>query len=349
MASRRRKSEPPRLATVERSRRTNSYERNLEKLSDNHEYENLVKPKEKVPRCRDPLPELPKQQQQRRKPRSKRNETYESVALRPIEELTEENKNVKRRGRPGEVVTRVVLFLSFLIVMGELGFVTIIWRGYLAVPLTCKGECAGIGESPSVAHSRRPDWQGIRSVIEEMKSRAADLAVAVKELDDLTDSVKKSLDDRAKRIAKLEHASNSSMKQLRIEALERRQEVGPDGLRGFNGSQGPPGLRGPKGKPGYDNLVLCRYTKKDSSPFTADETGSGQSVDIQESNGIKIFGASCSTSGTTEYNLRGFQISRDLKAYECVCKGLSTLFPLYGAQTGKSVCSIHYWTCPTLS
>ena len=63
--------------------------------------------------------------------------------------------------------------------------------------------------------------------------------------------------------------------------------------------------------------------------------------------GMKIVGATCSTERAAEYAFQDGAVdpSTNTIVYNCICKGVSTLF----SGPNKIVCVIHYWICPVTS
>lgn len=167
-------------------------------------------------------------------------------------------------------------------------------------------------------------------------------------------------------VAIRELKENNRQQQDQIKKLQKRPIVmgsgddgprynlsdlrGPRGFEGAQGEVGPQGPRGPVGPQGVGNLTQCQYKVKESTPFTADEHGSGTDVYLDEPQDQKVLGVTCSTEGTSEYNLEYETNKRSGKAqYKCICRGKSRYFPNGGPSPGTSRCYLHYWICPTTS
>ncbi|XP_032238424.2 uncharacterized protein LOC5513022 isoform X2 [Nematostella vectensis] len=130
-----------------------------------------------------------------------------------------------------------------------------------------------------------------------------------------------------------------------IKALSEKEGLpgvnGTSGPPGPPGDMGPPGLNGTRGPPGPANFSACEY-KTEMNDGKAQGAGSDVAVNQIEPLDYVLIGASCSTEGAQEHNLRVVG-----KNFICTCKGQSKLFP---PPSGTSLikCYLHYWLCPRL-
>ena len=344
----RRKAEPSHLTTLERSKRTNSYERNLEKLKDptkdQHEYENLVDTKVKPARKHAPLPAIPEKPM--RNPRSKRNQIYQSVAQQDEFETCGVTRRKQVGAQRRHTCVVLMLLAAFVLILTELGYVFIVWKGVLDIPIRCGGACSenDVTAPPTNSELATKQLRELRSVLSGVRDRATRLEAAVKEVNKKSERLLRRYSNFTEKIANLERDYTELSRRRTV--VFRDEAVGVAGPPGPTGETGEPGRRGLTGDLHNSSLSLCFYERKTSAPFTAGRF-SGQDVVVREAEGMRIVGAACSTSGTTEYNLYSF-VHKGVRFYKCWCKGRSDLFPNHGAEPGKSDCSIQYLSCPTL-
>lgn len=206
-----------------------------------------------------------------------------------------------------------------------------------AVPV---GHCGGCKkelvprqiDSKRSASTQERLWKDIK----ELKSNVSRLNAALKKREGTILKLQRQDLKNGGRIAQLERKSGYRVFVFNDTTFNISNFLGPQiGVKGDNG------LDGQMGKVGFGNLTLCRYMSEEGVPFTAGNAADGI-VTVTEAKGYRIIGATCSTVGASEYNLRSEINSASFRQYECECRGNSKLFV---GTDGRAKCIIHYWMC----
>lgn len=316
---------------------------------DTHEYEDPGRLKAEVfhsPNRGRPLPD-PIKPSNNKRPRKKVNEAYEPVQSKQRRRtFTDESESFDGYNKDRcSTLFKILGFVGFFFALAALAVIVMLMLGILSTP-TCH-ECKKdiVPGSAQASGSTQELWR----VIKELRSNISELSVAVKRKDELISQLQKRDLEHTGKIAELERKATYRVFVSNNSALNVSQMVGPRGPPGIPGSQGPKGEDGLDGKPGKTgpgNMSLCRYIRRESVSFTADFSGNGQNVIVAEPRGYRIVGVTCSTSGTSEYNLKSELNSRNVRQYECECRGRSSVF---AAGPGRALCIMHYWMCPVIS
>lgn len=273
-------------------------------------------------------------------PRKKTNDLYEPAKRgkrrRFTDSLSEGSYDNPSQRDPCWLCVRITVFLVFFLALAALALIALIVFGFLPIKgcTSCSAENTEDGRVASVSRSSEL-WE----IVKELRANVSELSETLKEKNNVIEDLQRRDTEQGKKLAELESKQPVFVEDGKL--VNVTTLIGRRGPRGYNGSQGAAGARGLAGK---RNLSLCRYVVAESLPYTAD-SGSGQNVEIMEGKGQKIMGVSCSTVGSSEYNLKS-NLRSNVRQYECECRGESTLFPQGGANPGKSYCYIHYWTCP---
>lgn len=337
-----------------RPRHHSSYENMSDRVftDDTHQYEDPSRLKGEVfrsPNRGRPLPE-PKKSGSRR-PRKKVNETYEPVLSKQRKRtFTNESDSIDGFHKDRcPTLFKILAFAGFLFSLAALVGIVILMLGILVLPACqdCKKEAIVPGSATQASGSTRKLWQ----MVKELKANVTDLSLAVRRKDDLISQLQKRDLDHTEKIEELERKANFRVFVANNTKLNISGPVGPRGPQGFPGPPGPKGrdgldgLDGKQGKTGLGNMSLCHYERKESIPFTAESSGVGNNVFASEQKGYKIVSVTCSTRGTSEYNLKSVVNSQNVR-YECECRGRSDVF---ATGPGRAACIIHYWQCPLIS
>ena len=306
-------------------------------------YEDPGRFKEEVFHSRNqgrPLPDPRKSGNKR--PREKANEVYESVETKDGRR-TFTNESVSFDDHKDRCLTlfKILAFAGCLFGLAALVVIIMLALGILSMPACyeCKKEI--VPDSASQASgSTKELWQMVR----KLRANMTDLGMAVRRRDEMISQLQKRAD------AELERKASYPV------IVANNSQINTSGLIGARGQPGIPGPTGPKGEDGLDgkpgkagpgNMSLCRYMSREGVSFTADSLGNGQNVIVVEPKGYKIVGVTCSTRGTSEYNLKSkWNDLTNVRQYECECRGQSLVF---GAGPGRAMCIIHYWMCPLIS
>ena len=286
-------------------------------------------------------------------PRRKMNDAYEPVRSKQRKRtFTDESYDSDNYYRINcGKLTRFVAFIALLLALAAVVVVLLILLGVLSVPgcHECKKELVPVSEESSSGLS-----QDVWRVIKELRSNVSALQLSLRRKDEIISELQRRDTEHADRIVELEKKANyrvivSNGTNVNIsELVGPRGPPGIPGPAGERGNDGADGKDGKRGERGPGNMTLCRYVRKESTAFTADERGNGMNVAVNEPDGSRILGVTCSTHGTTEYNLKSQLVGR-LRQYECECRGRSILFPINGPNSGEARCYIHYWICPLIS
>ena len=322
-------------------------------MDNSHEYEDPSKLKDEVFRSINnrgrPLPESIKSGN-KKKPRRKANEVYEPVQTKE-RRRTFTNESEFPDDYPKDrcpTLFKILAFAGCLLGLAALAVIIMLMLGILPTPgcHECKKEIVPEDSTSQASGSTQELWQ----MVEELKANVTDLSFSVKKKDEVIEQLQKRDLEHTNKIAELEKIASypvivSNKSQINTSGL-----VGPRGPPGIPGPacpKGEDGLDGKPGKPGSGNMSLCRYMSGESVHFTADSSGNGQNVIVAEPKGFKIVGVTCSTRGTSEYNLKSeLNDLTKVRQYECECRGRSLVF---AAGSGHSTCIIHYWMCPLIS
>ena len=199
------------------------------------------------------------------------------------------------------------------------------------------GECKSEPVSRQIDSKRSASTQErLWKDIKELKSNVSRLNAALKKREGTIWKLQRQDLKNGGRIAELERKSGYRVFVFNDTTFNISNFLGPQ-----IGVKGDSGLDGQMGKVGSGNLTLCRYMSEESVPFTVGDAAVGI-VTVTEQNGYRIIGATCSTMGASEYNLRSEINSLSLRQYECECRGKSKLFV---RRDGRAKCIIHYWMC----
>ena len=306
-------------------------------------YEDPDKFKEEVFHSRNqgrPLPDPRKSGNKR--PKEKANEVYEPVQTKERRRtFTNESESFYDCKDRCPSLFKILAFAGCLFGLAALAVIIMLVLGILLMPACheCKKEI--VPDSASQAsRSTQELWQMVR----KLRANMTDLSLVVRRRDEMIAQLQKRAD------AELERKANYPV------IVSNNSQINTSGLIGTRGQPGIPGPTGPKGEDGLDgkpgkagpgNMSLCSYMCRESVSFTADSSGNGQNVIIVEPKGYKIVGVTCSTRGTSEYNLKSeLNEATNVRQYECECRGQSLVF---GAGPGRATCIIHYWMCPLIS
>ena len=239
----------------------------------------------------------------------------------------------RHRALPGGF--KILAFAGFLLTIVAIILVVLLMAG--AVPSGKCNECKkdlvlGHDASKSSETSQRRLWK----VIKELKTSMGRLNSALKKRDEtILDLQMQDLELDGK-IAELQRKASYRVFVFNGTTFNISNYQGPQ-----TGVKGDTGLDGRTGKIGSGNMTLCRYMSEESVPFTVDESSVGNVI-VTEQEGYRIIGATCSTVGASEYNLKSQINSNNFRQYECECRGKSTLF---AAKGGGAKCILHYWQC----
>lgn len=311
-----------------------------------HQYEDPAKLKDEVFQKQSRGRPLPPSRSGKRK---KVNEVYEAV-----------NTNQRKRTFTDESDTcdgyhrdtcskcfKIMAFLGFLFALGASAVLIMLMVGVLSTPSCrdCKKEL--VPDQTSAAQATG-STEELWNVIKKLKSNMSKLHAAVKRKDKVISQLQKRDLEHTDKIAELEKKAKDLVVVVNNKKFNVSEFVGPRGPPGIDGPVGPKGedgVDGKPGRPGPGNMTLCRYASKQSAPFTAFSSG-GLDVVVTEASGERIVGVTCSTLGTSEYNLRSWANAAKNRQYQCRCRGQSSVFR---AAAGKALCILHYWTCPLIS
>lgn len=314
-----------------------------------HQYEDPGKLTDEVFRVQNRgRPALPASRSSNKHPRRKVNEAYEPVSSKQRRRtFTEESDSSDGYHRDTcSKVFKIMAFLGFLFALAASAMLVLLMLGILSTPSCqdCKKELVPGQISAQATGSIDELW----NVIKELKSNVSALNAAVKRKEEVILQLQRRDLEHTGKIAELERKANSQVVVVKDSKFNVSSLVGPRGPPGIAGPTGPKGqdgLDGKPGKPGPGNMTLCRYMSRKSAPFTAHSSG-GQDVVVTEQPGEKIVGVTCSTLGTSEYNLKSAENTAKHRQYRCECRGQSSVFR---AATGRAECILHYWSCPLIS
>jgi len=311
-----------------------------------HQYEDPAKLKDEVFKKQSRGKPLPPSRSGKRK---KVNEVYEPV-----------NTNQRKRTFTDESDTcdgyhrdtcskcfKIMAFIGCLLALAASAVLIMLMLGVLSTPSCrdCKKELVpGETSAARATGSTEELW----NVIKILKSNVSKLNAAVKMKDEVISQLQKRDVEHTGKIAELEKKAKDLVVVVNNKKFNVSEFVGPRGPPGIDGPAGPKGqdgVDGRAGKPGPGNMTLCRYESRQSAPFTADTSG-GSNVVVTEGRGERIIAVTCSTLGTSEYNLKSGVNAANNRQYQCQCRGQSSVFR---AAAGKALCILHYWTCPLIS
>lgn len=237
---------------------------------------------------------------------------------------------------------KIMAFFGFIVALATLAVLIVLFLGLLSIPgcRDCKKELVPGQTSPAQATGSTEElWNAIK----KLKSNVSELNAAVKRKDKVISQLQKRDLEHTDKIAELEKKAKDLVVIVNNKKFNISQFVGPRGPPGIDGPAGPKGedgVDGKPGKPGPGNMTLCHYVEKSVS-FTAG-TSADQDVGVTETPKQRIIGVTCSTLGTSEYNLSS-EFNGKNRYYRCRCKGWSSLFQ---APNRRASCILHYWTCP---
>lgn len=237
----------------------------------------------------------------------------------------------------------MAVILSLMALIGSL----LVLLGVVAPNCTCKKEILPEKDTVVAASSSN---EHILQVLKDLKTNITVLHLMVGERDATIRELKNNNRQQQGQIKKLQErpiviGTGAGGPKYNLSDLR-----GPRGLEGARGAKGEIGPQGPRGPQGQGNLTQCQYLVMKSTPFTADEQGSGSDVVLHEPQGKKVFGVTCSTFGTSEYNLEyKTNPNSGHQQYKCICRGKSMYFPNGGPIDGAARCYLHYWICPATS
>lgn len=234
-------------------------------------------------------------------------------------------------------VFKILAFVGFLFALASLIVVVLYMAGVIAT-LSCR-QCQLVPGQDSDGSSTKVFGSTQKSLwdeIKELKSNVSELNAAVKKRDAAISKLKRVEVKNSAKIAELERKANYRVFVFNDTTFNISSFLGP-----HTGVKGDNGFNGKTGKTGPGNMTLCRYMSEEGVPFTADRN-TVQNVIVTEPRGYRIIGATCSTLGTAEYNLRSEVNSAKMRHYECECRGKSSLF---AAGNGRARCIMHYWMC----
>lgn len=312
-----------------------------------HQYEDPAKLKDEVFQKQSrgrPVP-VPSRSGKRKKV----NEVYEPVNTNQRKRtFTDESDSCDSYHRDTcSKCFKIMAFLGFFLALAASAVLIMLILGVLSTPSCgdCKKELVpGQTSAAQATGSTEELW----NVIKKLKSNVSKLNAAVKRKDEVISQLQKRDLEHTDKIAELEKKAKDLVVVVNNKKFNVSEFIGPRGPPGIDGPAGPKGedgLDGKPGKPGPGNMTLCRYGSKESAPFTADTSG-GQNVVVTEEPGERIIGVTCSTLGTSEYNLMSVLNAAKNRQYQCRCRGQSSVFR---ASAGKALCILHYWTCPLIS
>ncbi|XP_013406691.1 uncharacterized protein LOC106171098 isoform X2 [Lingula anatina] len=126
-------------------------------------------------------------------------------------------------------------------------------------------------------------------------------------------------------------AMNSSVYE---ELMTISKMSGPQGPRGYNGSQGPPGV---------GDLSTCKYSVKTSTSDVSTPSNSVAPFPLENDLMDWItMGVTCSVENGQTSNLSIRDHASGMKQYVCTCSG-------HGSSPNHRVCRTHLWQCPRIS
>ena len=332
-------------------------------MDDTHQYEDPSKLRDEVFRSSNrgkPIAPEPKKSGNKR-PRKKVNETYEPVQTKERRRTFTNDSDLSDRCRKDRCSTffKILAFAGCLFALGSLAVTIMLMLGILSMPACqeCKRKEIVLESKASGVHDPQssPSTKELGRMLKKLTVNVTELSLALKKKDKLILKLERRDVEHTKKIMRLENIAQDlvfASKNL-TSSVVGVEKPGPRGPQGSPGTPGAPGPAGPKGdnglvglpgKPGGGNMSLCKYKRKESSPFTASSSGFGQNVIVIERHGERIISVTCSTRGASEYNLRSTLNARQQRQYECECRGKSSVF-LEDAD-GRSFCILHYWVCP---
>lgn len=240
---------------------------------------------------------------------------------------------------------KIMAFLGFFFALAALAFLIVLFLGILPIPgcRDCKKELVPGQTSPAQATGSTEElW----NVIKKLKSNVSELNAAVKRKDKVISQLQKRDLEHTDKIAELEKKAKDLVVVVNNKTFNVSEFVGPRGPPGIDGPAGPKGedgVDGKPGKPGSGNMTLCRYVSKE---IVSSAGSVGQNVVVTEKAEERIIGVTCSTLGSSEYNLSsGFNDAKS-RYYRCDCGGGSSVS---SPASRKASCILHYWTCPLIS
>ena len=284
-----------------------------------------------------------------KRPRKKVNEAYEPVhsSQKRRRTFTDESDDGYHRDTCTKVF-KVMAFFGFFFAVVAVVVLVLLLLGILPIA-SCENCKKELVPGQSTAARSVGSAQELWKVIKELRSNVSELSVAVKRKNEIISQLQRRDVEHTEKITELERRATDRLFFANNTKHNFSGLVGPRGPPGIDGPvgrEGRDGADGKPGKPGPGNLSLCVHKKAESVPFTAEISGSGQNVIVTEEPKERIIGVTCSTEGTSEYNLQSVVNSAKNRQYRCVCRGRSQVF---SASPGKAKCIMHYWVCPLLS
>ena len=335
-------------ATTPLKTRLDSYENmNGRRFVDDpsHQYEDPSKLADEVFQSQGRGRPHPPSRSGNKRPRRKTNEAYEPVpySQKRRRTFTDDSDDGYHRDTCNKLF-KVMAFFGFLFGLGAAVVVVMLMLGIMFVPGCddCKKE---IVPSQSSTAQSVGSAQELWRVIKEMKSNLSELNQAIRKKNEIISQLQRRDIEHTGKIVELEQRAAEAFSFAKNFKLNISSLVGPRGPPGNPGPIGPSGkdgVDGRPGKPGLVNMSLCVYRVKYAVPFTAERAGAGQDVVVIENTQERIIGVTCSTEGTTEYNLKSY-FRGNRRQYQCICRGQSSVFR---AKAGRARCILHYWVCP---
>lgn len=320
-----------------------------------HQYEDPAKLKDEVFQKQSrgrplPVPSRSGKKEGDRRKRKKVNEVYEPVNTNQRKRTFTDESDSSCDGYHRDKCSKcfkIMAFVGFVLALAALAIGSLLVLGILSIP-SC-GDCKKeLVPSQSTAAQASGSTEELWNVIKKLQSNMSELNAVVRRKDQVISQLQKRDLEHTDKIAELERKARDLVVIVNNKKFNVSEFVGPPGPPGIDGPPGPKGEDGVDGKPGKQgpgNMTLCRYSSKESAPFTASSSGLADVV-VTEQPGERIIGVSCSTLGTSEYNLRSVLNAANNRQYQCRCRGRSFMFP---AAAGKALCILHYWSCPLIS
>ena len=230
---------------------------------------------------------------------------------------------------------KILALVGFLLTIAAIILAVLLMAGAVRTGKCndCKRDLVlGQDASKSSESTQKRLWK----VIKELKTSVGRLNATLKKRDETILDLQLQDLKHAGKIAELQRKASYRVFVFNGTTFNISNYQGPQiGVKGDTFSDGQ------TGKIGSGNMTLCRYMSEEGVPFTMDESAVGNVI-VTEQQGYRIIGATCSTVGASEYNLKSQINSNNFRQYECECRGRSNLF---AAKDGRAKCILHYWQC----
>ncbi|PFX28246.1 hypothetical protein AWC38_SpisGene25839 [Stylophora pistillata] len=312
-----------------------------------HHYEDPRKLKDEVFHRQDRRPHPPSRSGNKR-PRRKTNEAYEPVSYsqKRRRTFTDDGSDDGYNKETCTKLFKVLAFFGFLFALGAAVVVVMLMLGFFF--FFCCDDCKKeLVPSQSSVFFFFLTGQDLWKVIKEMKSNLSELNRAIRTKNQIISQLQRRDDEHAGKILELEKRAAEACSFVKNYKLNISSLVGPRGPPGFFFFFGPSGKDGIDGRPGktfFFFFSLCDYRVKNGVPFTAVFFFFLQNVIVTENTQERIIGVTCSTVGTTEYNLKSY-FNGNQRQYQCMCRGQSSVFR---SRAGIFFFFLHYWVCPLI-